>query len=139
MVTSNPDGRPFNDALSDSEYCVLAMQIGMLSQPLAVYWRTCRSASGRYTTPFAPYISVQIARILSLIETSAGYNDRGDEADSAAAIIARAKASPPAPPCSQTSLTCASNAPAESANLRTSSNSAGESKPKRLMATTAGT
>lgn len=46
-------------------YCVLAMQMGSLSKPMALNLAMAASASGLYETPDAPYVPQAMASILS--------------------------------------------------------------------------
>ena len=53
-VTVKPCGRPRSEALSESEYWVLATQIGSLSHPFSSNVLICLLADGEYSTPSAP-------------------------------------------------------------------------------------
>ena len=53
-VMRKPVGRPIFVASSDSEYCVLAMQTGILSKPSPSISLSCFLAAGVKSTPSPP-------------------------------------------------------------------------------------
>ena len=53
-VMRKPDGRPRSAGLSEKEYCVLAMQMGVSVMPSASISASCFFAASVKSTPSAP-------------------------------------------------------------------------------------
>mmetsp|Transcript_60201 Transcript_60201/g.138106 ORF Transcript_60201/g.138106 Transcript_60201/m.138106 type:complete len:234 (+) Transcript_60201:683-1384(+) len=139
-VTVNPDGAPSFFASSESEYCVLDMQMGSARREGSASYLAMRdSAPSVYTAPAPPYTSRTTVSIFSLTPcVLASYKWRNLSVEGAlhAAITACPSASAPAPPCAKCSAVTASKAPPCLARCATSSTSASVSVWKRLIATT---